>query len=101
MCALCDQISGRRFEIKEFNDHSVLYGLSIAPAELLDSGSVAVTRRATATDGVLDYYLHTPGGAITVSGVGSGNSKFSHLLFLALIKTISRPWFVVLTASLI
>ena len=79
MCALCDQISGRRFEIKEFNDHSVLYGLSIAPAELLDSGSVAVTRRATATDGVLDYYLHTPGGAITVSGGGFGEQQIQSL----------------------
>ena len=28
--------------------------------------------RMTATDGVLDYYLHTPGGAVTVSGGGFG-----------------------------
>ena len=79
LCARFDQVSGRRFEIKELNDHSVLYGLSIAPAELLDSGSVAVTRRATATDGVLDYYLHTPGGAITVSGGGFGEQQIQSL----------------------
>ena len=49
-----------------------MYGLSIAPAELLDAGNVAATRQTTATDGVLDYYLHTPGGAVTVSGGGFG-----------------------------
>ena len=50
-----------------------MYGFSIAPAELLDAGNVAATRQTTATEGVLDYYLHTPaGGAVTVSGGGFG-----------------------------
>ena len=48
-----------------------MYGLSIAPAELLDDRYVAATRQTTATDGVLDYYLHSAGGLVTVSGCGS------------------------------
>ena len=72
MCMLCDQVSGQSFGVAESHDRFAFYGLSIAPAELLDNGMVGVTRRATATDGVLDYYLHTPGGAVTVSGGGLG-----------------------------
>ena len=56
-----------------------LYGLSIAPTELLDNGSVAVTRRATATDGVLDYYLHALGGAVKVSGGGFGEQEIQSI----------------------
>ena len=58
MCMLCDQVTGQSFRMLKPNDRLALYGLSIAPAELLDNGSVGVTRRSTATDGVLDYYLH-------------------------------------------
>ena len=79
MCILCDQESARHLEIAEFDDRLSLYGLSIAPAELLDSGSVAVTRRATATDGMLHYYLHSPGGAVTVSGGGLGEQQIQSL----------------------
>ena len=76
---LCDQVSGYSFGIGKPNDRLSLYGLSIVPAELLDNGSVDVTRRATATDGVLDYYLHTPGGAVTVSGGGFGEQEIQSL----------------------
>ena len=79
MCLLCDQASGRQFQAGEGSDGRALYGLSIAPAELLDNGSVAVTRRATHTDGVLDYYLHSPGGAVTVSGGGFGEQTIQAL----------------------
>ena len=68
MCMLCDQVSARSIGIANSNDRFALHGLSIAPAELLDNGSVRVTRGAITTDGVMDYYLHTPGGAVTVSG---------------------------------
>ena len=79
MCMLCDQVTGQSFRIVKPNDRLALYGLSIAPAELLDNGSVGVTRRATATDGVLDYYLHAPGGAVTVSGGGFGEQEIQSI----------------------
>ena len=72
MCLLCDQAYGQQFQAGESRDGRSLYGFSIAPAELLDNSSLAVTSQATVTDGVLDYYLHTPGGAVTVSGGGFG-----------------------------
>ena len=79
MCMLCDQVTGQSFRMVKPNDRLALYGLSIAPAELLDNGSVGVTRRATATDGVLDYYLHAPGGAVTVSGGGFGEQEIQSI----------------------
>ena len=79
MCMLCDRVTGQSFRLVKPNDRLALYGLSIAPAELLDNGSVGVTRRATATDGVLDYYLHAPGGAVTVSGGGFGEQEIQSI----------------------
>ena len=76
---ICDQVTSQSFRIVKPNDRLALYGLSIAPAELLDNGSVGVTRRATATDGVLDYYLHAPGGAVTVSGGGFGEQEIQSI----------------------
>ena len=72
MCLLCDQARGQQFQASERADGRTLYGLSIAPADLLDNGNLEVTRQGTVTDGVLDYYLHTPGGAVVVSGGGFG-----------------------------
>ena len=82
MCLLCDQARGQQFQSSQRADGRALFGLSIAPAELLDNGSVAVTRQATVTDGVLDYYLHTPGGAVVVSGGGFGEQ---------IIRSVSIP----------
>ena len=79
MCMLCGQVSGQGFAIAEPNDRLAVYGLSIVPAELLDNGSVEATRGVTATDGVLDYYLHTPGGAVNVSGGGFGGQEIQSL----------------------
>ena len=79
MCMLCDQVIGQGLGIAKPNDRLAFYGFSIAPAELLDNHSVGVTRLATATDGVLDYYLHTPGGAVTVSGGGFGEQEIQSL----------------------
>ena len=75
MCMLCRHLNGQSSGIADAKGRFALNGLSIAPAELLDHGSVAITRRATATDGVLDYYLHKPGGAVTVSGGGFGEQE--------------------------
>ena len=75
MCMLCDQVNGQHFATSERNDRFILSGLSIAPAELIDNGSAGFTRRTTSTDGVLDYYLHIPGGAVTVSGGGFGEQS--------------------------
>ena len=80
MCMLCDQVSGQSFGVVKPNSRLTLYGLSIAPAELLDNGNVGVTRRATATNGVLDYYLHAHGGAVTVSGGGYGEQEIESLV---------------------
>ena len=80
MCMLCDQVSGQSLGVVKPNNRLALYGLSIAPAELLDNGNVGVTRRATATNGVLDYYLHAPGGAVTVSGGGYGEQEIESLV---------------------
>lgn len=67
---LCDQARNQRLIASQINDGRALNGLSIAPVELIDDGNVAATRRSVATDAVLDYYLHTPGGAVAVDGGG-------------------------------
>lgn len=69
---LCEKARRQQLMAGENRDGLALDEFSIAPHELLDNGSLAVTRRATATDGVLDYYLHALGGAVTVSGGGFG-----------------------------
>ena len=79
MCMLCDQVNGQQFAITERNDSSFLSGLSISSAELIDNESVGFTRRHPATDGVLDYYLHIPGGAVTVSGGGFGEQRIQSI----------------------
>lgn len=48
--------------------------LSIAPEELIDRGFAAITSGATSSDNILNYYLHSPGGAVKVDG-GSLNEQ--------------------------
>ena len=72
MCLLCDQARVRQFQINGPSDGLALFGLSIAPAYLIEEDFVMATRLATATDDMLDYYLHTSGGAVTISGGGFG-----------------------------
>ena len=79
MCLLCDQARRQQFQATQIADGRALYGLSIAPAELLDDGNAAATRQTTATDGVLDYYLHTPGGVVTIFGGGFGEQTIQSL----------------------
>ena len=70
MCLLCDQALARQFHANGLSDGLALFGLSIAPEYLIAEDFVTVTRQVTATDGVLDYYLHASGGAVNVSGGG-------------------------------
>ena len=75
MCMLCDQA----LQVNRRVDGRALYGLSIAPVELIDDDNVATTRHLTATDGVLDYYLHAQGGSVNVSGGGFGEQKIQSI----------------------
>ena len=79
MCILCGRLSAQSLGIANPSDRFALYGPVIAPAELLDTGSLRTTRRATSTDGVLNYYLHAPGGAVTVSGGGHVEQEIQSL----------------------
>ena len=72
MCVLCDQARAQRFGAVQATGGWPLQGLSIAPDELIDRGNAGFSRAITATDGVLDYYLHTPGGAVVVAEGGGG-----------------------------
>ena len=72
MCLLCDQVRVGLLQINGRSDGLALFGLSIAPEYLIEEDFVTATRLAIATDNVLDYYLHTSGGAVTVSGGGFG-----------------------------
>ena len=72
MCVLCDSAKAYQFQSGASAAGRVLNGLSIAPVELIDELAVAATRQLTATDGVLDFYMHAPGGAVTVAGGGFG-----------------------------
>ena len=79
MCLLCDQACVRQFQANGRGNGRALFGLSIAPAYLINEDFVTATRQATATDDVLDYYLHTSGGAVTVSGGGFGEQIIQSL----------------------
>lgn len=79
MCLLCDQARVRQFQANGRSDARALFGLSIAPAFLIKEDFVTATRQATATDDVLDYYLHTSGGAVNVSGGGFGEQTIQSL----------------------
>ena len=72
MCLLCDQARVRQFQINGRSDGLVPFGLSIAPAYLIEEDFVMATRLATATDDILDYYLHASVGAVTVTVSGGG-----------------------------
>ena len=76
---LYDQLNGYRSGSTELNDQLALYGQLIEPSVLLDNVSVGITRHATATFGVLDYYLHASGGAVNVSGGGFGEQEIQSL----------------------
>ena len=69
MCYLCELKSTDQFNnAARSSDSALVNGLSIAPLELIDQMNVDITRRSISNDGYLDYYLHAPGGVVTVSG---------------------------------
>ena len=76
MCVLCDQAQALRGGGGQGIEAWRLDGLSIAPAALIDGDNAAFSRGVTASDGLLDYYLHKPGGAVVVaSGDGGFNEQ--------------------------
>ena len=79
MCVLCERARTQAFQAGDSDDGRVLKGLSIAPAFLIDEGSADLTRQFTATDGVLDFYLHTPGGPVVIDGGGFGQQLIQSL----------------------
>ena len=80
MCSLCDQARARHFQVADYKGRSAFFGLSIVPAELIDDGFVAATRQTIATDQILDYYLHAPGGAVIVGGGGFGEQTIQSVM---------------------
>jgi len=73
MCVLCERArvqSSLSDRIAGSEAYRALEGHLIAAEKLIDDISVAATRRFIATDGLLDYYMHVPGGAVSVSGGG-------------------------------
>ena len=79
---LCERARAQQFRAGGSGgatDERVLLGLSIAPSKLIDDLNVAATRRFTATDGVLDNYMHAPGGAVAISGGGFGQQVIQAL----------------------
>ena len=63
----------------QVGDTNFFSGLSIAPAKLIDEVNAGITRRAVATDGFLDFYMHVPGGAVNVSGGSLGGQLIQSL----------------------
>lgn len=80
MCMLCERARRNSFESVDGNSSQLYGNLSIAPESLIDRGFVAITRSATQTDNVLNYYLHSPGGAITVQGGGFGEQTIDSVV---------------------
>lgn len=72
MCFLCERSRLQQIRSVRAEGDRAFYELSIGPAKLIDDSSVAATRQLTATDGLLSYYMHAPGGAVTVAGGGFG-----------------------------
>jgi serralysin len=60
MCVLCERTA-------------LALGDAVLPSNLLiDTSNVAFSQGQVASDGVMDLYLHAPGGAVHVSGGGFG-----------------------------
>lgn len=80
MCWLCNQIRAQRLTDGDGWNEASVHSLSVMPEELIDNELAAFTQRATSTDGVLDYYLHKPGGAVTVAGGGFGEQTIESVV---------------------
>ncbi|WP_114990368.1 M64 family metallopeptidase [Synechococcus sp. UW179A] len=73
------QLLGDQAVPSQSADLSLLSGLSIAPAQLIDELSARITRRAVANDGFLDFYMQSAGGAVSVSGGTLGGQVIQSL----------------------
>ena len=74
MCILCERAAAQRLGLSGRDDGAVL-ALSTDPVPtqaLISSASAAFSHQLVNRDGVMDIYLHAPGGAVQVSGGGFG-----------------------------
>lgn len=69
---------------------SRLSGATIETQDLVDQDAADFTRRITAADSVLDYYLHAPGGSVLVSGGGFGSQTIRSVAIPAADQTFFR-----------
>jgi serralysin len=75
MCVLCERAAAARLELQGMAGvgTALALGDALLPSNLLiDSANVAFSKGRVASDGVMDLYLHAPGGAVQVSGGGFG-----------------------------
>jgi hypothetical protein len=74
MCVLCERAAAARLGLQGTAGvgTALPLGDAVLPSNLLvDSANVAFSQGRVASDGVMDLYLHAPGGAVQVSGGGS------------------------------
>jgi len=75
MCVLCERAAAARLGLQGSAGvgTALALGDAVLPSNLLvDSANVAFSQGRVASDGVMDLYLHAPGGAVQVSGGGFG-----------------------------
>ena len=87
MCFLCERAAAQRLGL--IGQASVSAGLALStdpvPTQVLISNVAAeLSQQLVRADGVMDLYLHTPGGAIEVSGGGFGAQTIQSLPITAL-----------------
>ena len=75
MCFLCERAEAQRLGF--IGEGAFAAGLSMStdpvPTQvLISNASAQFSQQLVATDGVMNLYLHAPGGAIEVSGGGFG-----------------------------
>ena len=71
MCVLCERAAAVRLGLQGMAGVSTALALGdavLASNLLIDSANVAFSQGRVASDGVMDLYLHAPGGAVQVSG---------------------------------
>ena len=76
MCFLCERSAAQRLGL--IGEMSLSAGLalttdSVSTQALISNASAQFSQELVAADGVMDLYLHAPGGAIEVSGGGFGS----------------------------
>ena len=71
MCVLCESARRQSFQAAGQFQGSLMAERSLGAEVLIDKVSESATRRLIDTENILDYYLHMPGGAVSV---GQGSS---------------------------